>query len=185
MRAVAWVPMCLLMAAPAAFSQAAPPAAPAHKTETARKPPDISLLRPGAEPLPLSRFRGKVVALTFISTLCSHCQDFTRVINPIAQRYAPRGVQFLECAVNDGAAMLLRNFQTQFQPAFPVGWATQEAMMLFLGATPFGDPHAMFVPHMVLLDRAGLLRQDFEPGSDFYKNPAASVPSALDKALKR
>ncbi len=102
----------------------------------------------------------------------------------MARKYEPRGVQFLECAINDGAEAGLKQFVTQFQPAFPVGWATQEAMASFLGAM-FGDPRAMLVPHLVLLDRAGLVRSDFDPGSSFYTNPSVSVPLELERLLKR
>lgn len=175
--------VCLLL--PIAASAQTHKAASVHPAQTARKPPDISLQMPGADPLPLSKYRGKILALTFISTVCSHCQDFTRAIDPIARRYAPRGVQFVECAINDGAAMLLKGFVAQFHPPFPVGWATQEAAMYFLGATMMDDPRALFVPHMVLLDRRGLMRGDFEPGSDFYRDPATSVPAALEKLLRR
>lgn len=182
MRPVGFAVLGCLLGMIAGVSQTPPKPA---KASPPRQAPDLSLLRPGADPLTLHQYRGNVVALAFISTACSHCQDFTRLINPIARKYAPRGVQFLECAVDDGAAMALKGFVARFQPPFPVGWTTPESMMYFLGVTPFGDPHAMFVPHLVLLDRAGLVRGDYEPGSDFYKDPAVSVPAALEKLLKR
>ncbi len=160
----------------AAKNTAAPTAAP-------RKAPDFSILRPGADPLPLAQYKGKVVALTFISTVCSHCQDFTRAINPIAQKYAPRGVQFLECAINDGAALSVKSFQEQFKPPFPVGWGTVESMMFFLGKTPFDSVRSLSVPHMLLIDRAGMVRGDYEPGGEFYLHPELNVPAALDKLL--
>jgi thiol-disulfide isomerase/thioredoxin len=179
MRTVARAILGAVLIAAACRAQTAP-----TKPAPARKPPPFSLLQPGAAPISLSQYRGKLVALTFISTVCSHCQDFTKIINPVARQYAPRGVQFLECAINDGAETGLKQFVTQFQPAFPVGWATQEAMASFLGAV-FSDPRAMLVPHMVLLDRAGLVRSDFDPGSNFYTNPSVSLPLELDRLLKR
>ena len=169
-------------ASPAAKPASSKAAAPATKKEALRRP-SLSLLRPGAAPIPLAQYRGKIVALTFISTECSHCQDFTKAIFPVAKTYSALGVQFLECAVNDGAENRIKEFVERFQPSFPVGWGTQEAMMTFLGAS-FMDPHAMFVPHMVLLDRAGYVRKDLEPGDQFYSNPAVNVPAALDKLLK-
>jgi hypothetical protein len=184
-----------MCAAAPAFSQSASPAAkpaasktpssstgPPAKKEAPRRPA-LSILRPGAAPLAISQYRGKILALIFISTECSHCQDFTKAIVPIAKTYSARGVQFVECAVNDGAENRIKEFVERFQPSFPVGWGTQESMMSFLGAS-FMDPHAMYVPHMVLLDRAGYVRGDFEPGEPFYSNPAANVPAALDKLLK-
>jgi thiol-disulfide isomerase/thioredoxin len=159
----------------------APPAPP---KQAPRKTPPFSILRPGAPALPLSQYRGKVVALTFISELCSHCQALTGVLNPIAHEFAPRGVQFLECAINDGAAEGLKEFTTKFQPAFPVGWSTRDAMLAFTGVSPL-DPNATYVPRMVFLDRLGRLRDDFDPGSAFYENPPASIRTELEKLLKK
>jgi hypothetical protein len=149
-----------------------------------RKPPPFTILRPDAPPLPLSRYRGKVVALTFISEVCSHCQALTLQLNPLASEFASRGVQFLQCAINDGAADGLKEFTMKFQPAFPVGWATREAMLSFIGASPM-DYNATFVPRMVFLDRLGVIRGNFEPGTEFYQNPPASIRAELEKLLKK
>jgi len=152
--------------------------------QAARKPPPFSILRPNAAPLPLSQYRGKVVALTFISELCSHCQALTVQLNPIATEFAPRGVQFLECAINDGADAGLKEFTMKFQPAFPVGWATRESMLSFTGVPPT-DVYATYVPRMVFLDRQGVIRDDFDPGADFYRNPPAAIRAELEKLLKK
>ncbi len=160
------------------------PAKQASPKQAPRKPPAFSLLRPDAEPLPLSQYRGKVVALTFISELCSHCQALTLQLNALAREFEPRGVQFLECAINDGAAEGLKEFTVKFQPAFPVGWATREAMMSYLSISPM-DPNATFVPRMVFLDRLGAIRDNFDPGSEFYSNPPVNIRAELEKLLKR
>ena len=149
-----------------------------------RKPPPFSILRPDAAPLPLSQYRGKVVALTFISEVCSHCQALTLQLSQIAREFAPRGVQFLECAINDGAAEGLKEFTMKFQPGFPVGWSTRDAMLSYLGLTPM-DLNATFVPRMVFLDRLGTIRDNFEPGGEFYANPQASIRAELEKLLRR
>jgi thiol-disulfide isomerase/thioredoxin len=170
------IPTILLLGAAMAMAQA-PKVAP-------RRAPAFSILRPGQPALPLSEYRGKVVALTFISEVCSHCQALTLQLNPIAKEFAPRGVQFLECAINDDAAAGLKEFTMKFQPGFPVGWSTREAMLAFTGVPPM-DLHATFVPRMVFLDRLGAIRDDFEPGTDFYQNPAVSVRAELEKLLKK
>jgi protein-disulfide isomerase len=90
--AVLGIPASLAQTSPTSLKKAVATAAPP------REPPALSLLRPGATPLPLSQYRGKIVALVFISTVCSHCQDFTKAINPIARKCAARGVQFVPLA---------------------------------------------------------------------------------------
>ena len=47
------------------------------------------------------------MVLALIHTTCSHCQQFTVVMNILAREYTPRGVQFLECAFNDDARMTM------------------------------------------------------------------------------
>jgi len=149
-----------------------------------RKPPPFSILRPDAAPMPLSQYRGKVVALTFISEVCSHCQALTLQLNPLAREFEARGVQFLECAINDGAADGLKEFTMKFQPAFPVGWSTRESMLAFTGL-PATDFHATYVPRMVFLDRLGAIRDNFEPGTDFYADPPKNIRAELEKLLKK
>jgi hypothetical protein len=72
----------------------------------------------------------------------------------------------------------------KFQPAFPVGWATREAMLSFTGVSPM-DPNATFVPRMVFLNRQGIIRDNFDPGTDFYSNPPANIRAELEKLLKK
>jgi thiol-disulfide isomerase/thioredoxin len=186
MRILTWVlfgaAIGLAQAPPETVKQA--PAKQAPAKQVPRRPPPFSLLLPDAAPLPLSHYRGKVVALTFISEVCSHCQALTLQLNPLAHEFAPRGVQFLECAINDGAAEGLKEFTMKFQPAFPVGWATREAMMSYLGISPM-DLNATFVPRMLFLDRLGAIRDNFEPGTEFYSNPPVNIRAELEKLLKR
>ena len=160
----------LTCAALALAAEAAPP----------RPSPPFSILRADAQPLALASFRGKVVALVFISTGCSHCQDFTRALVPIANEYAPRGVQFLECAVNEGAMAAVPGFVQQFQPPFPVGFNTQAAVDEYLRRSIL---LMFYVPHAVFLDRNGMIVGDFEGASDFMKNPAENTRKLLDQML--
>jgi thiol-disulfide isomerase/thioredoxin len=157
----------------AALALAAEPAPP-------RPSPPFSILRADAQPLALASFRGKVVALVFILTGCSHCQDFTRALVPIANEYAPRGVQFLECAVNSDAAGTVEGFVQQFQPPFPVGFNTQAAVDEYLRRSIL---FTFYVPHVVFLDRNGMIVGDFEGESDFMKDAAANTRKELDKLL--
>ncbi len=139
--------------------------------------------RTGAPQLSLSRYRGKVVALAFIQTTCPHCQDLTTILSPIARDYAPRGVQVLECAFNVNAAALVPEFIGRFRPAFPVGWADLAAVQAYLQYTIF-DKRPLYVPHMVFLDRRGIIRGDFPGESDFFLKPDANIRAELDKLLK-
>jgi thiol-disulfide isomerase/thioredoxin len=155
--------------------------------ESARPSPAFEILRAGnppGPPLDLKEFRGKVLALAFIDTNCAHCQELTRnVLIPVSREYANRGVQVLECAFNDAARWQVPQFVQQFRPPFPVGWNTRAAVMSYLEISIM-DQRPMYVPHMVFLDRAGMIRADYPGESDFFKDAATNVRAELDKLLK-
>ncbi len=148
-----------------------------------RPSPPLAIERLGAPALELSQYRGKVVALAFISTTCPHCQDLTKLLGPLSREYALRGVQVLECAFNDDAKQTMAGFLQQFQPPFPVGWTSHAAVMSYLQRTIL-DTRPLYVPHMVFLDRRGMIRADYPGESDFFKDSATNVRAELEKLLK-
>jgi peroxiredoxin len=152
--------------------------------ESARPSPPFTILRTAGPGLHLRQYRGKVVALAFIQTTCPHCQQLTTELNQISHDYAPRGVQVLECAFNDDAAASMPEFLKRFQPVFPVGFSTQAAVMSYLQYTVF-DPRPVYVPHMVFLDRTGIIRADYPGESEFFRNAAPNIRAQLDKLLKK
>ena len=150
-----------------------------------RKSPPFSILRPGPdqEPLPLESFRGKVVLLAFISTTCPHCQDLTRELGPLSKEFAARGVQFLECAFDDGAQLAVPGFIQQFQPPFPVGYADRTAVADYLQRSVV-DATPLWVPHMVFLDRGGVIQADIAGDDPFMGAPVENIRALLDQLLQ-
>jgi len=149
--------------------------------EVPRTPPPFSIQRVGDSPLPLSKYRGKVVAVAFISTTCPHCQNLTKTLSGIYSDYASRGVEILECAFNED--MVLPAFIKQFNPPFPVGYAKRNDVYAYLQYSVI-ETKPVYVPHMVFLDKTGVIRGDY-PGEDsFFLNPEKSIREELDKLLK-
>src|SRR5437763_14687448 len=97
-----------------------------------RKCPDLAIHMADGKSVPLSQYKGKVVALAFISTTCPHCQNYTQSLSAIQKEYAHKGVQILGAAFNDGAQTLLPAFIQQFQPAFQVGWEDRVSALSLL-----------------------------------------------------
>src|SRR5437763_1053619 len=145
-----------LCAVTAAFAADAP----------ARPSPPFQILRPGAAPVELSQYKGKVVMLAFIDTHCPHCQKLTNFLEEMAPKYAPRGVQVLECAFNDDAPNSIGGFMQQFHPPFPVGYSNRAAVLSYLQISIL-DQRPLYVPHVVFLDRKGMIRADYRGESDF------------------
>ena len=121
------------------------------------------------------------MALAFILTTCPHCQNLTGVLSKIYNDYEARGVEILECAFNED--MVLPTFIKQFNPPFPVGYAKRNDVYAYLQYSVI-EQKPVYVPHMVFLDKTGVIRGDY-PGEDpFFTDPDKSVRAELDKLLK-
>jgi thiol-disulfide isomerase/thioredoxin len=139
-------------------------------SESPRKAPELSINFPGKGQQPLSQYKGKVVALEFIFTTCSHCQAASKVMTKFQQEYAARGLQVIDVAVNPNADLLVENFAKEFQVGFPVGWIPDSQMVAFMGFLS-----ARFVvPQLALIDRKGMIR---------YQTPATEDDN-WDKLMK-
>ena len=156
-------------------------AATAVAMDLGKPSPPLSIQQLNGSPLQLSQYKGKVVALAFIDTQCPHCQNLTKLLNGITKQYTAKGVQFVACAFNDGAQQLLPQFIQQFQPNFPVGFCSREAVLNYL-SYPVLQP--LYVPHMVFLDRRGIVRGDYLGESEFMSHPDVKIPAELDELLK-
>ena len=115
-----------------------------------RKSPELAFTLPGQGQKLLSQYRGKVVALEFISTTCPHCQAASRVMTGMQERYGDRGFQALDVAIDLNADLRVENFRKDYQVDFPVGWASIDQMMAYMGFT-----ERPVVPQLVLIDRNG------------------------------
>lgn len=153
----------------------------AFAMELGKPSPAFTIQRINGPAIPLTQFQGKVVALAFIDTECPHCQHLTGVLNTIAKEYQGKPVQIVECAFNDGAVQRLPWFTQNFQPAFPIGYSPRDPVLNFLA---FSILKPLYVPHMVFLDRKGIVRGDYAGESDFMANPEKNVRAELDELLK-
>lgn len=125
-----------------------------------RKAADLEIQINGAKPIELSQYRGRPVVLAFILTTCSHCQYTTGLLVKLQTEFVSKGLQVIECAVNDGAAADVPNFIKRFQPNFPVGYSNDQ-----IGVLAFLQHPATAIPHMPMLafiDRHGIIRDQYQ-----------------------
>jgi hypothetical protein len=133
-----------------------------------RKAPELSFTLPQEGQKLLSQYKGKVVGLEFILTTCVHCQAASRIMTRMQQEFGSSGFQALDLAINgldegrdpQGANMLVKNFQSNFQVGFPVGWVKRDDMSSFLG---FSVMERSVVPQLVLIDRTGYIHYQTPP----------------------
>ena len=132
-------------------------------------PQSLPVLRPSPEfkirfvdgsQVPLSSFRGKVVALLFVHTTCPHCQHASEVLTRMANEYGSRGFQPIDVAFNTMANMYVRDFVKDHGISYPVGFDTPENVMAYLG---YSIMDRYVVPQIVWIDRKGNIRAQTDP----------------------
>ena len=121
-----------------------------------RKAPELTIVEPGGKQTLLSSYRGKVVALAFIFTTCSHCQAECGVLNKLNTELGPKGFQALAVAFNDNAGMLVSAFTQTFHTNFPVGFAARQTVTDYMQLDDTGKV-AWVVPQLALIDRKGMI----------------------------
>ena len=156
-------------------------AATAFALDIGKPSPAFTIQKLNGSAMPLTQFRGKVVALAFIDTECPHCQKLTGLLNVISKEYEAKGVQVVECAFNDAAQQNLPGFIQKFQPTFPIGYSPRDPVITYLAHSVLKP---LYVPHMVFLDRRGMVRADINGEDDFMKDPETNVRKKLDELLK-
>jgi peroxiredoxin len=146
-----------------------------------RPSPDFAIhLTPSGQISP-TQYKGKVVALAFILTTCSHCQHTTQVLSGLQREYGPRGLQVLAAAFNPMANMLVPDFIKQFQPSFPVGYTDRIPVHSYLDHP---ETMQMFVPVLVFIDRKGMIRHQYLGDDPFQQNQEKNLRDTIEALLK-
>ncbi len=148
-----------------------------------RQAPELKIELPDGKALPLSQFRGKVVALEFLLTSCPHCQTASVLMNRLNQEYGPKGFQALGVAIRPGPPTVA-DYVKQFGLEYPVGLTTSARAQEFL-QHPAMVP--MMMPQLVFIDRAGVIRAQFAGNDPFFgpdeeKNMRQWIESLLKPA---
>lgn len=143
------------------------------QTSASNRAPDLKFAVPEQGEQRLVQFRGKVVALEFISTACLPCQKGARVLSLLQKEFGDQRFQALIVAVNPNAEISVGDFAKEQALNLPAGWNTREEARLFLGF----EPEQNFVlPQIVLIDPQGAVR---------FKTTAMGVDSLRTEAVLR
>jgi peroxiredoxin len=129
----------------------------------------------------LSQYTGKVVLLAFMFTTCPHCQHTSQILSGIQNEFGRQGLQILGSFFNDNAPQLIPGFITQFQPTFPVGYASRDQVNEYLQHAP-GKP--TYVPELIFIDRNRQIRGQFTGTDDFFKDQETNIRNMVESLLK-
>jgi peroxiredoxin len=140
-----------------------------------RRAPKFSMSLVDGSVVSLSQFHGKVVLVAYILTTCPHCQAATGIFKQLQTDLGPKGLQIIECAVEDDSQKHIADFQSRFKPNFPLGWSERASVAPVL--QPDDKLHIM--PQSVLIDRKGMIRAQFYGDDPVFENDAARNLTAL------
>jgi thiol-disulfide isomerase/thioredoxin len=153
--------------------------------ELPRKSPEFVINMNAGKPLLLSSYRGKPVVLAFILTYCSHCQLATGFLIKDQNEFGPKGLQVLECAIEEAAQTGVPGFLKRFNPPFPVGFNTnQDAVFEYLQHSMTVGPQ---MPILVFIDKDGMIRSQYEGNDPFIKDETKeeqNIHAEIEKLMK-
>src|SRR5580692_721878 len=127
---------------------------------TPRPAPEFTIRYADGNQVPLSSFKGKVVALSFIFTTCVHCQHASQAFSKLYTEYGPRGFQPVGVAINDMANLFVDDFMKNYGVNYKVGFSPLDPVLAFLGISPM---ERYVVPQIVWIDRKGIIRSQTSP----------------------
>lgn len=138
----------------------------------------------------LEQHRGKVVAVMFFLTTCSHCQETTRILGPIYKNWKSRGLEIVGLAIDQNKPgspdpsphQKLVSFASRYKVPYPLGLSSTSAVKRF---AKMSIVERFYVPFLFFIDRAGKIRAEHSGGDRmFYRNQADNIRTILNTLLK-
>jgi thiol-disulfide isomerase/thioredoxin len=128
-----------------------------------RQSKEFTFVQPDGKQILLSSLKGKVVVIQFLYTTCPHCQALSKELTKLSAELGPNvqmmGVAFEEddAAKEAGAAAgYVRNYGV----SFPVGYATRDTVMSYLGLSVMDR---FVVPQVAIIDKKGVIQAQSAP----------------------
>jgi thiol-disulfide isomerase/thioredoxin len=146
-----------------------------------RKSPEFTFTDPSGKSMLLSSLKGKIVVMPFMFTTCPHCQRYAQDLTQLQKEFGPRGVVFVGTVFNDANGAMAGQFVKEFSVGFPVGYATRDQVVSYLGLSVLDR---WVVPQVAIVDKKGnIVAQSAATGSPELQEPG-SLRIILDKIVK-
>lgn len=146
-----------------------------------RKSPEFAVTDAAGKQILLSSLKGKVVVIPFMFTTCPHCQSEAKMLTKLQSEVGP-GVAILGVAFNDGVnAATVNQFVREFGVGFPVGFATRDAVISYLGLSVMDR---WVVPQVAVIDKKGNVVAQSQPSGSPELQEENSLRALLMKLLK-
>ena len=146
-----------------------------------RKSPEFTITDPSGKQILLSSLRGKIVVMPLMFTTCPHCQREAQMLTKLQQEFAGRGVVMIGTVFNDANAAMAAQFVKEFNIGFPVGYATRDQVVSYLGLSVMDR---WVVPQVAILDKKGnIVAQSAATGTPELQDEGY-LRNFLDKLVK-
>ena len=146
-----------------------------------RKSPEFTITDPSGKQILLSSLRGKIVVMPLMFTTCPHCQREAQMLTKLQQEFAGRGVVMIGTVFNDANGAMAAQFVKEFNIGFPVGYATRDSVVSYLGLSVLDR---WVVPQVAILDKQGnIVAQSAATGTPELQDEAY-LRNFLDKLVK-
>ncbi len=127
-------------------------------------------------------YRGKVLVVEIMQTTCPHCQKFSTILEESKKKYEGK-LAVLYIVTAPDSLQMVQNYISKFNITSPVLFDSGQVIASYLKITP-QNPTVRF-PHVFLIDRNGMIRNDYEYGpatEKFFESNA--INADIDKLLK-
>lgn len=145
-----------------------------------RPAPPLSFITADGRTVALEALKGKVVIVEFGLTHCPACQDSARMLSRMQTEYGPQGLQVVGLMMDPEAPLKLREFANLYATTFPVGVHGYNEARKWL-QTP--EVMRLLVPVIVLIDRAGNIREQHAPDEKPWADKKEEMLRASLKTL--
>ncbi len=148
---------------------------PLAAADIPRKAPDITINLDNGQRTQLSAYKGKVVAVIFILTGCTHCQAASKSLEKVYQAEKKRGFEVVAIAIDQGAKDRLAAFRKEHQVSFPLAYDAPISVFNFMQLPIMVGPK---MPQLAFVDRDGMIRSQYPGESPFFGQiPAGNGPN--------
>ncbi len=125
-------------------------------------------------------YRGKVLLVDIMTTTCPTCMRLADVLVEIKAKYGDKVGIISVLTLPDSQATAER-FAAQHKVTWPIVFDSGQMIASYMKVTP-ANPTIHF-PHLFLIDKDGMIRNDFE-GTDDKNLTEAGLAAEIDKLMK-
>ncbi len=125
-------------------------------------------------------YLGKVLVLEIMSTTCPACGKLSDTLSKTKDRFGDK-IGVLSIVTFPDTYDTAEKFGKEHHLSWPLLFDSGQVIMSYLKVTP-GNPQVHF-PHVFLIDRMGVIRNDFGDGDEKFFTPEG-LGAEIEKLLK-